>query len=239
MSVLILVRHGQASFGTASYDQLSEVGEKQAWLLGEYWARRNVHFDEAYCGPRLRQRHTAELVSGCYARAGKPFPEVVVSPDLDEYDLGGFMNHLAPALVRQDATFAELVQRLQQSEAGSDHGRSFQRMFEALTRHWQTTPNLDGGVESWPGFCDRVSRALRRLQDAPTRSRRVVLFTSGGFIGTAVHLALAAPASTALEVNWRIRNCSLTEFAYTKDRLTLDSFNAIPHLEDAEHWTYR
>jgi hypothetical protein len=42
----------------------------------------------------------------------------------------------------------------------------------------------------------------------------------------------------ALEVNWRVRNCSLTEFVFTKDRFTLDSFNALPHLENPALWTY-
>ena len=59
-----------------------------------------------------------------------------------------------------------------------------------------------------------------------------------GVIGTAVRLALDAPDRTALEVNWRVRNGSLTEFVFTKDRLTLDSFNALPHLEDPALWTY-
>jgi hypothetical protein len=65
------------------------------------------------------------------------------------------------------------------------------------------------------------------------------MFTSGGFIGTAVHLALGASDRSALEVNWRIRNCSLTEFVFSGDRLSLDSFNIVPHLEDPALWTYR
>ena len=66
----------------------------------------------------------------------------------------------------------------------------------------------------------------------------MAVFTSGGVIGTAVRLALDAPDRMALEVNWRVRNCSLTEFVFTKDRFTLDSFNALPHLEDPALWTY-
>ena len=68
--------------------------------------------------------------------------------------------------------------------------------------------------------------------------RRVAVFTSGGVIGAAVRQALDAPDRMAMEVNWRMRNCSLTEFVFTKDRFTLDSFNALPHLEDPALWTY-
>jgi hypothetical protein len=40
-------------------------------------------------------------------------------------------------------------------------------------------------------------------------------------------------------LNWRIRNCSITEFVFTADRFTLDSFNSIPHLAEPELWTHR
>ena len=39
MAELYLVRHGQASFGAADYDRLSERGEQQSVWLGEYFAR--------------------------------------------------------------------------------------------------------------------------------------------------------------------------------------------------------
>ena len=95
------------------------------------------------------------------------------------------------------------------------------------------------GVEAFAAFRDRVERGLRRVMQGAGSGRRVALFTSGGVIGTSVRLALAAPDRMALEVNWRVRNCSLTEFVFTKDRFTLDSFNALPHLEDPALWTYR
>jgi broad specificity phosphatase PhoE len=65
------------------------------------------------------------------------------------------------------------------------------------------------------------------------------MFTSGGFIGSAAQLALAAPDRTALELHWRLRNGSLTEFAFTRDRFSLDTFNTVPHLDDPALWTYR
>lgn len=36
MSVIYLVRHGQASFGSDDYDRLSTIGREQAQALGEY-----------------------------------------------------------------------------------------------------------------------------------------------------------------------------------------------------------
>jgi broad specificity phosphatase PhoE len=186
----------------------------------------------------VRQQQTADLVGARHAEAGRTWPSLSVLPELDEYDLAGLMHKLAPELARRDARFAGLVEGYRQDQNGPERGRRFQQMFEALTLHWQTAAAVDG-VESWPAFRDRVQRGLRRVLEGPGRGRRVAMFTSGGFIGTAVHLALAAPDRAALEVNWRIRNCSLTEFVFSRDRLSLDSFNTVPHLEDPALWTYR
>jgi broad specificity phosphatase PhoE len=238
MSSLVLVRHGQASFGAADYDQLSEVGRAQARLLGQFWVRRGLTFDEVYTGPRTRQRQTAELVGAGYLRAGAPWPEPVVLPELDEYDLHGLLHRLAPELAREDPAFAELLARYEQAAGDPGRVRHFQKAFEALTGHWVAAPARTG-LESWPAFRERVKCCLDRIVDRPGRGRRVALFTSGGFIGTAVQQALAAPEPTALALSWRIRNASLNEFVFAPGRLTLDGFNAVPHLDDTELWTYR
>jgi broad specificity phosphatase PhoE len=238
MSLLALVRHAQASFFADDYDQLSTLGRMQATLLGQHWVKQRLTWDEVYAGPRLRQRQTAELVSESYCQAGLPWPDPIVLPELDEYDLGGILGRLAHELARDDPGFNELAQSFQQCSENGERARRFQRKFEALLVHWLGAPAVPG-LESWPAFRERVRGALGRITGKPGRGRRVAAFTSGGFIGTAVHLALAAPDRMALEVNWRIRNASVHQFVFTRDRLTLDSFNAVPHLAEEALWTYR
>jgi broad specificity phosphatase PhoE len=240
MSSLTLVRHGQASFFAEEYDRLSPLGEKQADLLGAHWAvLRGLTFEEVYTGPRARQMRTAEIVGERYKQAGLPWPEPITLPELDEYDLTGLVGKLIPDLMSRDAAFGDLVQSYLQSQGDSAKSKSFQRMFEVLLRHWQQVPEAVGGLETWRAFRDRVQSGIDRIRSRPGNGRRVVAFTSGGFIGTAVHLVLDAPPAAALEMNWRVRNCSLTDFIFGRNRMTLDSFNAVPHLEDAAAWTYR
>jgi broad specificity phosphatase PhoE len=239
MSVLTLVRHGQASFFAEDYDRLSAVGERQSRLLGQFWAGRGVVFDEVYTGPRLRQRHSAELTGEAYRAAGFPWPEPVVLEDLDEYDLHGLLHRLAPRLAREDAAFAQLVEGFRETTGEADRFKGFQRMFESLVRYWQQTDSTEAGVENWPDFHRRVERVIRGLQKSPERGRRIAVFTSGGFIGGVVQRALAISDEAALQLNWRLRNSSLTEFVFTAERFTLDSFNGVPHLNDPDLWTYR
>ena len=58
MSVLLLVRHGQASFGAADYDQLSSLGEEQSRLLGASLAARGVRPDLVLRGSMKRARRS-------------------------------------------------------------------------------------------------------------------------------------------------------------------------------------
>jgi broad specificity phosphatase PhoE len=238
MSVLTLVRHAQASFHSDNYDELSSLGREQARLLGEFWARRRMDFDEVYCGPRKRQRQTAEIAGSAYTGAGRSWPCPVVLDEFDEYDLIPMLRELAPELARRDPVFAGLLASYRGDQDKAGGMRSFWKMFEALTLHWANTSDSVAGVESFAEFRERIRRGLRRVTEDQPSGRRVAVFTSGGVIGLAVRLALDAPDRMALEVNWRVRNCSLTEFAFTANRFTLDSFNGLPHLEDHSLWTY-
>jgi len=239
MSTLTLVRHAQASFFADHYDQLSELGERQARLLGQSWTRRQWSPDEVYVGPRQRHQQTAAAVATVVRRAGLPFPEPMTLGELDEYDLDGILCRLAPGLARENQDFAGLLERQRQGATERDQARNFQQMFEPLLFHWQTAGEGLEDLESWPAFQGRVERCLRQLTDRPGHGRRVVAFTSGGFIGTAVQLVLGAPDRAALEINWRIRNAALTEFVFTRERFTLDAFNSVAHLADPELATYR
>lgn len=239
MSMMTLIRHGQASFFASDYDQLSSLGEEQSRLLGRFWGSYGYRIDEVYTGPRLRQQQTAELIGESFRQAGGDWPNPVVLAGLDEYDLQGFIQHLAPALADRNSHFASLVEAYQQSLPQPDRVRSFQSMFEQLLLDWQSETVPMANVESWTEFRQRVEKTIQQIQKTAPQSCRVAVVTSGGFIGTAVQSTLASPDRTALELNWRVRNSSLTEFVFTRDRLTLDSFNAVPHLPEPVLWTYR
>ena len=59
MAMVLLVRHGQAAFGTEHYDRLSDQGRQQARWLGEYLAARGLRFRTVVAGTLARQRDTA------------------------------------------------------------------------------------------------------------------------------------------------------------------------------------
>jgi broad specificity phosphatase PhoE len=233
VSTLTLVRHGQAQAFQKKTAALSGIGEQQAAALARWWLAAGVSFDEVYTGSLPRQTHTEQIVARTFSEAGEPWPQACCDPSWNEYDAPGVLARMVPA----SPYLAALAADFEAARGTPDQNRRFQRMFEAAMLAWLHGEIDADDVELWPAFRDRVSAALAQIVGGPP-SRRVAIFTSGGPIGFTAHYALQAPPRSFLEINWRIRNTSLTQFIFDRERLTLDSFNCISHL-DPDLRTYR
>jgi broad specificity phosphatase PhoE len=237
MSTLLLVRHGQARAFDADSDRLTERGEEQAHILGRHLAATGAAFDEAYAGTLVRQRRTLELAAEAFAQAGKKFPEPAFDAAWNEYDAGGILGGLLPELRGRDVEFEKLVGDFERAAATPDRNRYFQRMFEVLMAAWQQGDVVAESVEPFERFRARVERAFQAITGRGGR-RNVVVFTSGGPIGVCVQTALEASPMSALRLNWRVKNASLTEFVFSEGRISLEYFNVVEHLP-AELRTFR
>jgi broad specificity phosphatase PhoE len=234
VSTLTLVRHGQAHPFQGVNAALTAIGEAQAAKLAKSWLGDGVRFDGVYSGTLPRQVRTEEVVAQCFREAGVEWPTATRDASWNEYDAGGVLQHLVPA----DAQLTALASEFEQARGSPDEKRKFQRLFEKAMTCWLESAIEVDGVESWPAFRSRVSGAIERIMAGPA-SRRIAVFTSGGPIGLTLQTAVHAPARTFLDVNWRVRNTSMTQFIFDRSRLTLDCFNAFPHLDDVSLWTYR
>jgi len=210
MGQLLLVRHGQASWGAADYDVLSTRGEEQAAVVGRALAQ--LRPDVVLHGSMQRQRRTAELA---VAAAGWPV-EGVVDERWNE------MDHLA-VLAAQPADFE-----------GEPDRQQFQAWFEAATTRW-TSGEHDGDYsESFPTFRERVAAALADLADAGT----AVVITSGGPISAVTADLLDAGLATYARLAPVVVNASVTRVVSGRRGLTLVSFNDHQHLA-GDLLTYR
>ena len=215
MGLLTLVRHGQASFGAADYDQLSPLGERQCAALGSYLAERGRHF-EAVCTGTLR-RHAQSLEALASRLPGLPERERIAA--LDEYDAEALVRAVAPA-------GAPPVQR-----ADGDRREHFRLLRDGLAR-WMRGELQPAGMPSWADFRAGVAGTLEALR---ARYRGdVLVVSSGGPIATAVAHVLDAPPSAVVALNLQLRNSAVCELTSTASRYMLVSFNALPHLDHPE-----
>ena len=82
MAQFHLIRHGQASFGAANYDKLSQLGHQQARWLGEYYRARGETFDALVTGDLVRHVETGE---GIQEGLGSSLA-ADLQPGLNEFD---------------------------------------------------------------------------------------------------------------------------------------------------------
>jgi broad specificity phosphatase PhoE len=221
---LTLVRHGQAgSFGRDK--ALTPLGETQAARLACWWLKHGVQFDEVYSGTLARQVRTEGIVAETFRNSGQSWPEAQRDAAWNEYDASGVLGSDDP--------------RLEELKAGAETPRGFHKLLQTAMEMWLSGAGpWPARYEAWPEFRERVSSGLARVMAGPP-NRRVAVFTSGGVIGFAVHRAMQSPERVFLDVNWRVHNASLSEFLFDRERLTLDAFNRIGHLDDPDLWSYR
>ena len=212
MGTLYLVRHGQASFGADDYDQLSALGEKQSVRLGEYFAERGMHFDGLIAGTLRRHKQTLAGILRGMNRAG----EHLSWEGLNEYDSEAVIATVHPHKLEKP-TSPEMVRH------------HFRLLRDGLAQ-WMAGAAQPAGMPSYPEFVAGVAGALDHVR-ANHYGQNVLVVTSGGPISTAVGQVLRTPPETTIELNLRIRNTSVTEFAFTPKRHMLVGYNAVPHLD--------
>ncbi|HKP59908.1 MAG TPA: phosphoglycerate mutase family protein, partial [Polyangiales bacterium] len=94
MGRLLLIRHGQAAAFTDDSDRLTELGQRQAAVLGEYFVAQKLEVDAVIKGSLRRHAQTEAGVAAAYQRAGLRWPEASERPDWNEYDAGAIMSTL-------------------------------------------------------------------------------------------------------------------------------------------------
>jgi broad specificity phosphatase PhoE len=216
MGTLYLVRHGQASFGAQDYDQLSELGQKQSVRLGEYFAQKGLSFDALIAGTLRRHKQTLDGILQGMNREG----EHLSWEGLNEYDSEAVIATVDP-------------QKLEKPTSPEMYRRHFRLLRDGLAR-WMAGTASPQGMPSYAVFAAGVTQALDHVR-ANHYGKNVLLVTSGGPISTAVGQVLGTPSQATIELNLRIRNSSVTEFAFTPKRHMLVCYNAIPHLEHPDY----
>jgi broad specificity phosphatase PhoE len=230
MATVTLVRHAQASFFGANYDQLSALGLRQATLLGEHWADTNLQVDRVYVGPLRRHHQTVERVAQAFKARGLRFPDAEEMPSLTEHDGLKIMQHALSGHPNVPGT----------PPPGSDPSaltaikRTFVEHYLTVMRDWAMGQLVVPGTESWSDFRHRSLDALDRLCQG---SGRVIAFTSGGLVSSAVGWLLALDDTRVIELSTVLRNTALSELHYSARRRMLVSFNTLPHITDPESTT--
>ncbi|MNO68922.1 Histidine phosphatase superfamily [compost metagenome] len=236
MGSIYLIRHGQASFGSSNYDQLSPTGVRQAEILGTHLASLGIQFDRCISGDLQRQRHTAEAALGRIAEAGIAVPQLEVDSAFNEFDADAVIRAHLPDLLDAEPQALHIMRN------AAEHRAEFQRLFSLVVSRWISGEHEKDGLVSWQHFLEGVQDGLQRVLEQASGREKIGIFTSGGTITAMLQLVTRVPPLNAFELNWQIVNTSLSRLKFRGDELALASFNSHVHLEllkSPELITYR
>jgi broad specificity phosphatase PhoE len=232
MAKLLLIRHGQASYGEVDYDRLSERGQEQARTLGPFLA--SAQLDALYVGPLRRQQQTAALAADA---AGGALPAANTLAELAEYPAFDIVQQFLPRLAAEDARFADIATKPNRELADA--------AFKTILGRWSRDEWAIEGVERVVEFAGRVRAGLERVIGELRSGGSVGVITSAGPIGVAVGLAFGASELHMVRTSIGIRNASITElklrtqdFAWHPERVSLLTFNSTSHLPTSLHTEY-
>ncbi|WP_211455024.1 histidine phosphatase family protein [Collimonas antrihumi] len=231
MSNIYLVRHGQASFGAADYDQLSELGLRQSALLGQWLARTGHEMPLLVTGSHRRhQQSSSACLSAMPSLTTGGERQVLHDPGFDEFNhqqvLLRYMAKFMPQFADPAMFAAYMAQQKQR-------GRAFQKMFAKAVARWVSGEHDSDYTEPWPLFKARCSDALARLLERVGQGQSVWVFTSGGPISVICQHLLAIPDRQIFELNWALVNTGVTKLLYRPGRVSLSYLNNFAHLENA------
>ncbi|HEX4879880.1 MAG TPA: histidine phosphatase family protein [Limnobacter sp.] len=226
MGSIYLIRHGQASFDSADYDELSPLGHTQAAQLGAWFKARKVRLHGLFSGTMKRHRQTAHAFASSYGMALSP----VEHAGLNEYDHEAILQVFIGQYKDPDLFEREVMQN-------ANPRKAFQRLFEQAIARWVSGQHDGQYPETWAAFKSRtmaglgvVSAHAMQLKHASGKAN-VAVFTSGGPITAIVQQLLHIPDSQAFALNWMITNCSVSKLIVGAQGVKLASFNEQAHFE--------
>lgn len=224
MPTVLLVRHGQASFGTDDYDVLSAVGHRQAEIVAASLAERGYHADRLISGTLRRQRETA----AAFTALGPP--ELEIEPRWDEFDSEDILHHHGDTAIRLHA-----------EEGAAVTNRVFQAVLEAAQAQWVDHGESSPANQTWPDFRTAGTAALHDLAPQLKSGETAIVVTSGGAIAALLCNLWGAPPALFPNLNRVIVNASVTKLAVGGSGVNAISFNDHSHLESVDRAlvTYR
>ena len=212
MSIIYLVRHGQASFGTDDYDRLSDLGKDQSRITGEHLAAQKVTPTRIIHGEMLRQRQTAEGIQSGLGTELNP----QIGTGWNEYQAW------------------ELTGALTDPDPRAQHdSKIFQAELERGAARWASGDHDSDYSETFTEFTSRVDQALDEACAAMSSGESTIVVSSAGAIAWTAARLLGGGFDQWMACNRVTVNTGITRIISGRNGTSLISFNEHGHQSPA------
>ena len=215
MTIIHLVRHGQASFGKEDYDNLSEIGLEQAFRLGQYFKTLNVNFDKILVGTLKRQIQTYNQIIKSYDKS----IDYESTPLLNEYDVKSvLMGYVKGRCLTKDELHDQKIHF---------------NLLRSAVAAWSENKISRYVNETWYEFDERAQKCLKIINN--TKPKSILVVSSGGTISMILKQILSLPPSQFVNLHFQIFNSSYSKITINEFGMSLSLFNSIAHLDNQKN----
>ena len=216
MTIIHLVRHGQASFGKEDYDNLSEIGFEQSFRLGQYFKTLNVNFDKILVGTLKRQIQTYNQIIKSYDKS----IDYESTPLLNEYDVKSvLMGFVKGRCLTKDELHDQKIHF---------------NLLRSAVAAWSENKISHYVNETWYEFDERAQKCLKIINN--TKPKSILVVSSGGTISMILKQILSLPPSQFVNLHFQILNSSYSKITISKFGMSLSLFNSIAHLDNQKNF---
>ena len=258
MAAIYLIRHGQASYDKADYDQLSDKGITQAQILGKHW-QSFAKPDKFYSGDLLRHGQTLKhFLLGYHDVDSAAFSSNTLPAAQQVKKVAGFneFDHV-DILTRYKPQWQDFDRMSRDVASHHEPQKAFIDEFSQAISRWVSAAFNHEYQETWLQFKTRCITALQEVIDqglaqkntlsncpstatagTASSAQDIFIFTSAGPIAVIIQYILALSDQHTLMINQQLRNTGVTKLLFSDNKLSIDYINNYSHLALAgAHWT--
>lgn len=221
MKKIVLIRHGQASFGAENYDNLSTLGHLQTQSLGKMFSQTRQQVDNVVSGEMQRQQDS--LSNFCQFYQNTNLLKFDNLSQLNEFD------H-ETVLFRGNLGFSNKKELQHFLKTQEKPQRTLMQLFDKSVERWQSGEFDSDYPESWQQFVERSWQGLQTVISNTNDNQCTAIFTSGGVISCILQRILQVSPKQAFDFNLQIANASVTHLLVKRDTILLQTFNEFSYL---------
>jgi len=199
---------------------LSEKGVKQSISLGKKLKKRNLIFDNVVVGPLKRHIQTFSGINEGY---GQDLGNPLVIDEFSENQLMEIAQYFIPKMLNTKKNIKELMSEIPFWK----RKKTFLKYFNIIAQQCINDElNLsDKNFESYKSFKNRVKIAKDKVAEIMKEDSKTMVVSSGGTITGIYAECHPLSAEEIMQLNFKIKNASISLFTKQNDTFTLKTFN--------------
>ncbi len=199
---------------------MSEKGVKQSISLGKKLKKRNLIFDNVVVGPLKRHIQTFSGINEGY---GQDLGNPLVIDEFSENQLMEIAQYFIPKMLNTKKNIKELMSEIPFWK----RKKTFLKYFNIIAQQWINDElNLsDKNFESYKSFKNRVKIAKDKVAEIMKEDSKTMVVSSGGTITGIYAECHPLSAEEIMQLNFKIKNASISLFTKQNDTFTLKTFN--------------